>query len=106
MDNLRRRPVYSVLDACSELDESIHQFVIGLAEQVDLLQDDEQNSDFEERALMLSEQANQMGYPEFSRMMQKVSTACAEQMNDAVQKGLIEITEMARRIRMGHRGSA
>ena len=109
MDNPHRRPVYSVLQACSELDESIHEFVVGLAEQVDLLQDDEQNSDFEgleERAAILSGQAERMGYPELARLTQKVSAFCVGQMKDAVQKGLMEITEMARRIRMGHRGSA
>jgi hypothetical protein len=109
MDKLRRRPVYSVLQACSELDESIHQFVVGLAEQVDLLQDDEQNSDFEgleERAGILSGQADRMGYPELARLTRKVSVSCVEPMKDAVQKGLVEITEMARRIRLGHRGSA
>ena len=47
-----------------------------------------------------------MGYPELARLTQKVSAFCPGQMKDAVQKGLMEITEMARRIRMGHRGSA
>lgn len=109
MDNLRRTPIYSILSTGSDLDESIHQFVIGLAEQVDLLQDDEQSSDFEgleERAAVLAGHADRMGYPELARVAQKVADSCSEEMKGAVQKGLVEVTEIARCIRLGHRGSA
>ena len=109
MDEEIRHPLYSTLTTSPDLEDPIHHFVVGLAEQVDMLQDDEQNSDFEgleERAAILSGQAERMGYPELARLTQKVSAFCPGQMKDAVQKGLMEITEMARRIRMGHRGSA
>lgn len=109
MDKLRRSPVYSILSSCSDLDEAIHLFVIGLAEQVDMLQDDEQNSDFdalEERATVLADHADRMGYPELARVAQKVADSCSEEMKGAIQKGLVEVTEIARCIRLGHRGSA
>jgi hypothetical protein len=109
MSNLRRTPVYSLLSTESDLDESIHLFVIGLAEQVDLLQDDEHNSDFEgleERAVVLAGHADRMGYPDLARVVQKVADSCSEEMKGAVQKGLVQVTEIARCIRLGHRGSA
>jgi len=109
MDEDRRRPTYSTFSSSPELEDSIHRFVIGLAEQVDLLQDDEQNSDFEaleERASILSSSADSMGYPEFARIAQKLAAACSEELKDAVQKGLLELTEQARSIRLGHRGSS
>jgi hypothetical protein len=109
METGSRRPVYSILSDCSELEEGIHDFVVGLAEQVDLLQDDEHGSDYEaleERASLLAGQADRMGYPELSRATLKVVEACSEELKDAVQKGLFEVTELARCIRMGHRGAA
>lgn len=109
MDKLRRTPIHSILSARSDLDESIHRFVIGLAEQVDLLQDDEQSSDFEgleERAAVLAGRADRMGYPELARVAQGVADSCSEEMKGAVQKGLVEVTEIARCVRLGHRGSA
>ena len=109
MDDDRRRPVYSILGTSSDLEEALHHFVVGLAEQVDTLQDDESNSDFEaleERALMLAQEADRMGYPELARLAHNVATACSEELKDAVQKSLIEVTDLAQRIRLGHRGSA
>jgi len=109
MDENRRQPVYSTLGASSELEEEIHLFVVGLAEQVDILQDDESNSDFEaleERALMLAQDSDRMGYPELARLARKVAEACGEELKDAVQKSLIEVTEQAQLVRLGHRGSA
>jgi len=109
METQVRRPVYSILSDSSDLEEPIHFFVIGLAEQVDLLQDDEQSADYEsleERAALIADEADRMGYPEFSRAARKVAEACAEELKDAVQKGLFEVTELARCIRLGHRGAA
>ncbi|MCS5637109.1 MAG: hypothetical protein NZ990_11370 [Myxococcota bacterium] len=109
MEDDRRQPVYSILGSSSDLEGVLHHFVVGLAEQVDTLQDDESNSDFEaleERALMLAQEADQMGYPELARLATKVSTACGDELKDAVQKSLVELTELAQRVRLGHRGSA
>ena len=109
MDEDRRRPTYSTLSNSPDLEESIHEFVVSLAEQVEMLQDDEMNSDFEaleERALVLSTLADSMGYPEFARSALKVSEACSEELKSTIQKGLIELTELARSIRLGHRGAS
>ncbi|MDE0886589.1 MAG: hypothetical protein OSB70_13770 [Myxococcota bacterium] len=109
MDRQERKPVYSILDDSVDLEDSIHFFVIGLAEQVDLLQDDEQSSDYEsleERAALIADQADRMGYPEFARAARKVAQACADELKDVIQKGLFDVTELARCIRLGHRGAA
>ena len=109
MEGDRQRPVYSILGSSSDFEEEIHHFVVGLAEQVDTLQDEESNADFEaleERTSMLAQEAEQMGYPELARLAHKVSTACDEELKDAVQKSLVELTELAQRIRLGHRGAA
>ena len=109
MDEERRRPTYSTLSDSSNLEDSIHEFVVSLAEQVDMLQDDEISSDFEaleERASVLSTLADSMGYPEFARAALKVSEACSEEFTDTVQKGLLELTDLARSIRLGHRGAS
>ena len=109
MDEERRRPTYSTLSNSPDLEESIHEFVVSLAEQVDMLQDDETSSDFEaleERASVLSTLADSMGYPEFARAALKVSAACSEEFTDTVQKGLLELTDLARSIRLGHRGAS
>ncbi len=109
MDDDRRRPTYSTLADSQDLEESIHEFVVSLAEQVDLLQDDELIADFEaleERASVLSSHAESMGYPQFARAALKLSEACSEEFKDAIQKGLLELTELARSIRLGHRGAS
>ncbi|MDG2334288.1 MAG: hypothetical protein P8Q97_08720 [Myxococcota bacterium] len=109
MDRRARKPLYSILDDSADLEDSIHAFVIGLAEQVDLLQDDEQSSDYEsleERAVLIADEADRMGYPEFARAVQKVAQACGDELKDVIQKGLFDVTELARCIRQGHRGAA
>ncbi len=109
MDEEIRHPIYSTLTTSPGLEDPIHHFVVGLAEQVDMLQDDEQNSDYEsleERAALIADEADRMGFPEFSRVAQKIAAACSEEFKDTLQQGLVELTEIGRRIRLGHRGAA
>jgi hypothetical protein len=104
-----RSPICSLQNENPDLDEAIHEFVIRLAEQVDLLQDDEFCGDLEaleERCSLLGSYAATLGYPDFSDLARKLSQACDAREKDGVQQSLVALTEMTRCIRLGHRGAA
>ncbi len=104
----RPRPIHSALAAEPSLASAIEAFVIGLAERVDELQDCEAQAAFErlaELATELSRDAAQVGYDPLSSGADAVTLACAERNPQDVRKALLELTEVATRVRLGHRGA-
>ncbi len=102
-------PIYSTREDEVELGEAIEAFVIELAERVDQLQDAERAADFG-RLLQLAERlgsaAQGLGFTSLGQLARVVARACDEEKADLAQRTLIEITEISRRIRLGHRGAA
>ena len=105
----KQKPIYSTLEEQSEMHEEISDFVVGLAELVDTLQDLHSGEDFGtlvQRSRVLSEQANQLGYPMFAEAAQGVVRSCEADEPESAEQGLLEMSELARRIREAHRGAA
>lgn len=104
-----KEPIHSILEGRAELDEAIAAFVIGLAERVDRLQDAESDDDamlLEALAQDLARESEPLGYPQLAAVASNVRRACQAGKPDEAQAALVELTELARRIRLGHRGAA
>ena len=105
----KRKPIYSIREEDPEIRGEISDFVIGLAELVDTLQDLHSGTDFEtlaRRSRDLSKQANELGYPMFAEAAGLVVQACEADEPETAEQGLLEMTDLARRIRDAHRGAA
>lgn len=105
----RRRPIYSRLEDQPELEDDISRFVIHLGEAVDALQDAESTGGLEQLddlASQMAADAGRLGYPDLEKAAQSVLRACEEESKQAIQESLVALTEVARRVRLGHRGAA
>jgi HPt (histidine-containing phosphotransfer) domain-containing protein len=105
-----RKParIYSAFDGKPELEEAIDAFVVGLAERIDFLQDAQASGDLEALArlsLELSDDARRLGYPQLAQASHELAQACAQRAPSAALRGVLEVTELGRRIRMGHPGA-
>lgn len=106
--NQRSRPIYSALAEDPAANESVDAFVVVLAERVDELQDVELHGKLGELARLaqtLAAASTAAGYPELCASARAVETACDDRSRDAVRKALEELTEVAQRVRQGHRGA-
>lgn len=104
-----RKPIYSVLEEDPELQEPINDFVIGLAERIDGLQDLHSSGDFDRLGagcLLMADEAERLGYPLMASVARVAAVACKENKADASEEALVEITELSQRIRQAHRGAA
>ena len=104
-----RKPIYSTEEDDPELRDAISDFVVGLAEAVDLLQDLHSVGDF--AALVRgcrehAEKAAAYGYPSFAEIASEVAKAAAEEKADAAEEGLRELAGVTYQIRLAHRGAA
>ena len=102
-------PVYSTKAEDPALLEPISDFVIRLAETVDRLQDSQSAGDFDQLrglCLGLAGAAGDLGYPRASEIAREIAVACALEKQESIELGLLAITNLSHRIRMGHRGAA
>jgi hypothetical protein len=103
------QPILSSLADDPAEGEAIDAFVVGLAERVDALQDCEARgalAPLSESVVALAEDADKVGFDLLARVARCIGDACGANAADAARKGLVELTEIARRIRLGHRGAA
>ncbi len=102
-------PIYSSRDDDPELQDEISEFVIGLAEEIDRLQDTEANGELEyldELSHHLEQRAQSYGYESLAAVVLSVRQACSERKPESARQALVELTDIGQRIRRGHRGSA
>ena len=102
-------PIRSTQEDVSELAEDIDRFVIGLAERIDTIQDAELASSCAEVADLareLSNDSERLGYPDMAQCAKGVAIAAEDAKLDTLQESVIDLTELAQRIRRGHRGAA
>jgi hypothetical protein len=88
--------------------DAIEAFVVGLAERVDALQDNEASGDWLRLIAGLAELAQvaeQAGYPQLAQSAAEVTRAARERHGELAYKALVELTDVAQRIRRAHRGS-
>ena len=101
-------PIHSLYEDDPSHSVAIEGFVVALAERVDVLQDNEVSGDWPRLLANLTElmaAAERAGYPQLAASAAEVARAARERHAELAYKALVELTEVARRVRAGHRGS-
>jgi hypothetical protein len=104
----RISPIFSSRADEPALAEAIDAFVIGLAERIDHLQDAEREAGLVRLAAFagdLAADAEALGYEALARIAHVVESAAGEEKSDEAHANLVKLTEIAYRVRMGHRGA-
>ena len=105
----RPTPIYSSRADDPELRDEIDQFVIQLAEQIDRVQDALCDSDLnllKGRCSELAQTCRRLGFSTLADAARGTGAACSDGKEDLAEDGVVEITQLGQRIRLGHRGSA
>lgn len=103
-----RNPIYSSRADDPEFVESIEEFIIGLAERVDALQDAEFKGDYtqlESLSLDLARRADELGFGSLAASAGALEGCCGARDPEELREVLLDLTEIAKRVRMGHRGA-
>jgi len=103
------KPIYSILEGEVELHDAVSDFVLALAQRIDLLQDLHSSADFGQLgdvSRKLGDDAERFGYPLLAMISRTAASACLENKAEASQEAIIEMTALAQRIRRAHRGAA
>jgi hypothetical protein len=103
-----RKPILSSRSEEPEAASQIESFIVGLAERVDDLQDAEFKGDLEELSSMartLGTTALDLGFDLLAASASDLERCCLSDSVEQVRETLIDLTEIAKRIRMGHRGA-
>jgi len=93
-------------------DESLarlDRFVVGLGETIDAIQDAEHAGHLEEaakRANELVRDAGELGLPPLARAAEAVVAACRGIGGHGAREAIVVLTDVIRRVRLGHRGSS
>jgi len=109
MPDAKDAPILSRLADDPSVGDAIDAFVINLAECVDALQDCEMRgalSELSESAGALGAEAAEVGFDTLAGAAHSIREACGRDAAADARKAVEELTEMARRIRLGHRGAA
>ena len=105
----REPPIRSTQEDVAEMTEDIDRFVIVLAERIDAIQDAELAQQTDEIAVLsrkLSSDAERVGYPGLAQSAKASAMAAEDGKIEAMQEHIVEMTDLAQRIRRGHRGGA
>lgn len=103
------KPIYSSHEDDPELRDPINDFVIGLAERVDLLQDAEATNNLTELGRLcaeLSAISQRLGYDPLVEAARRVDGAARDNKREDARLALENLTDVSHRIRLGHRGAA
>ena len=104
----RPRPLLSTRADDPALADAIDRFVLGLAVSVDDLQDAHSAGDWARLARLAREltvDADLLGYAPLARLAEAAAEYATRDKAEEARGILIELTEIAQRIRMGHRGA-
>ena len=105
----RKPPIRSTQEDVAELAEDLDRFVIALAERVDAIQDAELAASWPDVAALartLANDAERLGYPGMVLCAKNVAMTAEDAKIDELQDTIVDLTDLAQRIRRGHRGSA
>jgi len=103
-----RKPILSSRSNDPAVTERIEDFLVGLAECVDGLQDAEFKGDLNEVAIAahaLGTAARELGFDLLAGSASDLERCCRSDSLEQVRDTLIDLTEIAKRVRMGHRGA-
>jgi hypothetical protein len=101
-------PIHSRFDDDPAYADAIDTFVVGIAERVDDLQDIEARGDMlglVDAVTALGSVADHLGYPIMVASAGEVAEAARDRNGELARKALEDLTEIARRMRLAHRGS-
>ncbi len=101
-------PIHSQFEDDPSHADAIEAFVVALAEQVDVLQDNEASGDWPRLIANLAElarAAERVGYPPLTQCAEEVARAARERHRELAHKALVVLTDVAQRIRRAHRGA-
>lgn len=105
----RKPPIRSTQEDVVELAEDIDRFVVALGERIDAIQDAElahKLGEVAELARTLGADADRLGYPSMAMSAKGVVMAAEDDAGDELQETIVELTDLAQRVRQGHRGAA
>ena len=105
----RKPPIRSTQEDEASLAQDIDRFVIGLAERIDSIQDAELAGKLHEVGALargLANEAERLGYPDMVASAMIVARGAGNDPQETLQESIIELTELAQRVRQGHRGAA
>ena len=93
-------------------DESLARldaFVVSLGEHIDAIQDAEHAGELEscaKRAADVAREAAALGLPPLAHAADGVVASCASHAPLGVRDAIVALTDVVRRVRLGHRGSS
>jgi hypothetical protein len=103
------KPILSTRAEDPDFDDRIDRFVVGLGERIDAFQDAVSAGERHVLARLssaLEQDADAVGYPPLAEAARRVALACAETAEEALRKSVEDLTEVAGRVRRGHRSAA
>jgi len=103
------KPIYSSRSDDPSAGEAVERFVVALAERIDLLQDAEADGDIGQLMALIGGlvvEADAAGFDAFARVARALDAACSDDDPKLTRENLLELTEIAQRIRLGYKGSA
>ena len=92
-----------------EVELRIDVFVLQLGEIVDDLQDAEASGKLSDLASLASElvkRSDELGYELLADASRQILEACQDRNPEAAHKGVVDFTEISKRVRRGHRSAA
>jgi hypothetical protein len=107
-DRSSARPLYSERADDPALSEALDAFALALADRIDQLQEAERAGglgDVAKLAGSLADEATELGHQRLSRGARNVERAAARADSRETYAALVELTDLARRVRLGHRGA-
>ena len=101
-------PIYSSRSEEPDLVTALDAFVLVLAERIDALQDHEMAGELDPVASLAQElatEAERLGYPGLGACSLRLAEEAQRQEREAAHKLLVDLTGLAQRVRLGHRGA-
>lgn len=105
----RDSPICSEFEDDPAIRERIDEFVVGIGERVDALQDSHTTGDprhLAELVRSLAAQAGELGFAPLAESARRVAEHCENRDLKQAEEELLALTEISVRIRLGHRGAA
>jgi hypothetical protein len=102
-------PIRSSREHEPDLEPEVDAFVFALGELVDAFQDAESAGaivTLDRLASELATRALVLGFAPVAESAERIRAACSERNPEAVRKSVQDLTEVAQRVRRGHRSAA
>ena len=105
----RPAPIFSSRSEDPDLRDEIDEFVIKLAERIDFVQDALCSAELDllrTRVSELTQAGRRLGFSSLADAARATASAAEDGKADLAEDGVVELTQIGQRIRLGHRGAA